>query len=201
MKLANYINFFSFLWIFIATNACNTIDKKDPVQLAAYIEKESHELKKTIEVEDKKVQLSYRPTILLVQQELKGITKPTNKQLEEAKQKYSPYYYFILSIKAGDKDALYGGSVNFQQFSENLQKLSFQMNEFVYALSGNDTVPLTDFFTPNMFGYGKQTEVLLVFERNKIKDNQLIINLEELGLGLGRQSFEFEKEKLEDIDN
>ena len=179
--------------------SCSHVDKKDVSSVTNFINEESNALKQVKEVEKVKYSLTYRPTVLMVNQE---VGQGNDKQSKlKAYQKYSPYYYFILNLSIADKDALYKGSNSQAQFSENIQKFSFQMGDYVYAIDTDDTVRLADFYTPNMYGYAKSTEVLLVFDRSQIKGDQFKINVEELGLGIGRQTFEFNKKDLEEIDH
>ena len=179
--------------------ACKQVDKKNAESVTKYINDSGNELHKVKEIDKLKYSLTYRPTILMVEQELGG--KIEEQAAKKAYAKYKPYYYFILNMSVDDKDALYKGSASQAQFSENIQKFSFQMGDYVYAYTDKDTIGLADFYTPNMYGYAKSTQVLLVFDRAKIKEKHFNINIEELGFGVGRQTFEFNKDDLEAIDN
>lgn len=179
--------------------ACKQVDKKNVEAVTKYVSESENKLHKVKEIEKLKYSLTYRPTILMVEQELRG--EKDEQAAKKAYAKYKPYYYFILNMSIDDKDALYKGSASQAQFSENIQKFSFQMGDYIYAYTNKDTIGLADFYTPNMYGYAKSTQVLLVFDRTQIKEEHFKINIEELGYGVGRQTFEFDKDDLEAIDN
>jgi hypothetical protein len=165
-------------------------------ELVAYLQDEENGLKKTNEVGDYKVTVTYRPTDLLVKQEVGE--KPTQEAIAKANKKYQNYYYFILSLSKSGKEAL-DQSQGFGQYSEMVQKLSFRVPEFVnMTTSASDTIPVADFILNRTYGLGSSTDILVVFNKEKAKGQTWVqFNLNEFGMNLGNSRIRF---KTDDID-
>lgn len=166
-------------------------------ELIAYLQEEGNGLKKTNEVGDYKITVTYRPTDLLVLQEVGE--KPTDEAIEKAKSKYQNYYYFILSLSKSGKEAL-DQSQGFGQYSEMVQKLSFRVPEFVnMTTSANDTIPVADFILNRTYGLGNSTDILVVFNKEKAKGQEWVqFNLNEFGMNLGNNRIRF---RVSDLQN
>ncbi|MCG8310014.1 MAG: hypothetical protein MI975_21640 [Cytophagales bacterium] len=161
--------------------------------LQAYVREPGNGLIKTSKRGRLEVSAVYRPSDLIVAQEQRG--KATNEAtVQKLKEKYGDYAYFVLSISDNGKDALYSTAGSYQQFSDNLQKLSFRMNDYLHmTTSAKDTVYLTDHHFSRMHGMGGSTQVLLAFDRNQIKNEGWVqLNLKEMGLGAGRVNLRFD---------
>jgi hypothetical protein len=154
-------------------------------------------LKKTNEVGDYKVTVTYRPTDLLVKQEVGE--KPTQEAIAKANKKYQDYYYFILSLSKSGKEAL-DQSQGFGQYSEMVQKLSFRVPEFVnMTTSASDTILVADFILNRTYGLGSSTDILVVFNKEKAKGQTWVqFNLNEFGMNLGNSRMRFKVSELED---
>lgn len=177
--------------------SCNKlVDKKD---LSTYLNDPDNGLKKEVQSGDYKMSLTYRPTELIIDQNLAD--EEDLKKREEKKKQYEAYYYFILNMSLGDKDLLYKGSESKEQFSVALNKLNFGLSDYVYAMTDTkDTIYLSDYYVPNLYGMGGSTQVMLAFPRNEKKVYQeLEIRLKELGFGIGEQRFIFQKKDLDNI--
>jgi hypothetical protein len=150
----------------------------------------------TNDVGDYKVAVTYRPTDLLVKQEVGE--KPTKEVIDKAWKKYQNYYYFILSLSKSGKEAL-DQSQGFGQYSEMVQKLSFRVPEFVnMTTSASDTIPVADFILNRTYGLSSSTDVLVVFNKEKTIDQQWVqFNLNEFGMNLGNSRMRFKVKDLE----
>jgi hypothetical protein len=165
-------------------------------ELIAYIQDEDNGLKITNEVGDYKVAVTYRPTDLLIKQEVGE--KPTKEAVDKARKKYQNYYYFILSLSKSGKEAL-DQSQGFGQYSEMVQRLSFRVPEFVnMTTSASDTIPVADFILNRTYGLSSSTDVLVVFNKEKtIHQKWVQFNLNEFGMGLGNSRMRFKVKDLE----
>jgi hypothetical protein len=178
-------------------NAC-TPQKLSPKKLAEYIQDESKGLKKVQTVGNVEYTLTYRPSDLLVWKEIENEKEVTDSLVQKLKNNYQQYDYYILDIRVNGKDALHSGSANMQQFSQNLQTLSFHMAEHTYGVTEKtDTIPLADYYSPRMYGMGNSTQVMLAYNRQKDPGAYIEIYIEDIGLGTGRQIFQFKKEDIE----
>ena len=169
--------------------------------LIEYTKDPQHGLIQTKETGVVKTEISYRPTDQIVWQELKGMKKEmiTDSLIENKRKEYGNYYYFILSISVGDKDLLHGGSNTEEQFAENLNRLSFHMPEYTWMKAGKDTIPLADYQFPRMYGMTKSTQVLLAFEKPEKETPEIKITLEDIGIGIGKQTFIFETKAIQSV--
>jgi len=168
-------------------------------ELSAYLLDESNGLSQSKQVGNIKMQVTYRPTDLLVMQELDDPKNPV--EIENLRSKYSNYHYFIMSLSAGEKDALYGASVSQAQFSDNLQTLSFRMGQYVQMLADrSDTIPVADYTYNRNFGMSTSSNLLFVFSREQAEEaKELTFQTKEFGLGTGIQNFRFETNRLSEI--
>ncbi len=162
---------------------------------------ENSELSKKREFKGYEIQLYYKPTDLLIAQELGGELAKSKEELERLQQKYANHEYFILSLSKNNKEALYQMGNGFDQFSEIVQTLSFNMGNYVNSTtSGKDTVEIDDYVFPRTYGMGMSTNIMFVFSKEKSKDDEWIqVNIKEFGMGLGNQVFRFKREELENL--
>jgi hypothetical protein len=186
------INPLLFLVILVS---CSKPGSLTPEKLNKYIMDEEHGLSKKVEVNGYDVQVKYRPTDLLVEQEISNEIQDTSK-VSSLRSKYNRYYYFILSLSHDKQEALDPKS---DQFSELVQTLSFRMNNYVnLTTASQDTIPTADFILNRTYGFSESTELLFVFSKEKSKGKDwLQFNLNEFGLGIGNQRFRFKIDDLE----
>jgi len=167
-------------------------------ELRKYILDADHGLTKEVVIDDFKVSATFRPTDLLIAQE---VSSPADTiQINRLKKKYGDHYYFVLALSRNGREAIQAGTLPQDQFSELLQTISFRMGAFItLTTSRQDTIPLADFAYTRTFGMGGSNDILRVFNKERITDQQWVqINLAEFGLGLGRQSLKF---NCKDLDN
>lgn len=150
-------------------------------------------LVKTIERNGIQMTVTYRPNDLFVLQELGESRDP--RVIDSIRGKYDRNLYFVLSYSAGKKELLGNSGKSMEAFSEALQTMAFRMGEFVFLTdSNNSTFKLADFALERTFGYASSTNILLVFNLPKdlIGETPIVeVHVDEFGLGLGNQSFEF----------
>jgi hypothetical protein len=183
-----------FLWI---TQSC-VPEHLSEDQLKQYILEPNNELVKEASVDDYKIRVAYRPTDLLIAQEL-GASRDTAR-ISALRKKYSNQYYFILSLSKNNREAIQAGIMPQAQFSELLQTISFRMGAYVtMTTAAQDTIPLADYSYNRTFGMGSSNDMLLVFKKEKMTGDWLQINLAEFGLGVGRQSLHFIRKKLDNV--
>ncbi|MEM7552004.1 MAG: hypothetical protein AAF363_20140 [Bacteroidota bacterium] len=195
-KYPSYLFLILLLGILSCEGDSSVSSEKD---LQAYVLEEDHGLIKSEQFGNTNISVTYRPTDLLVSQELGN--EISEEQIKELRNKYGNYHYFILGLSSGDKEVLYGGGLDYGRFSDLVQQLSFRMGSYVnLTTSTQDTIPLADYVFPRTYGIGSETNLLMVFNAEKTKNTDwLQFNLNEFGMGLGNQRFRFRKEDLENI--
>ena len=116
------------LYMVILTFSCNSkLVTED--ELKRYVVDKGNGLTKKVETENYRVQMTYRPTDLLVAQEL-GSSHDTA-SIGKLRKKYGNHNYFILSLSKNEREAIQAGTMPYDQFSELLQTISFRMAGFV----------------------------------------------------------------------
>jgi hypothetical protein len=167
-----------------------------PEELNVFVSDDSNGCVSSVKAGATNVTVQYRPTDLLVHQEV-GDNPAEPAKIAALREKYSPYYYFILSLSHNNKEALHqtGGA----EYSELVQTLSFRMSEYVSMTTvSGDTIPVSDFMLNRTYGMSSTTDVLFVFSKEKAAGKEWIqFNLNEFGLGVGNQRFRFETRDLE----
>ena len=166
-----------------------------PEELATYARDPEHGLVQEKQVGGIHMQVQYRPTDLLINQELQD--DRSAERVVALRKKYDRYAYFILSFSRDGKSPLYQ-QANHGRFSETLQNLAFRMDQFAQVITAQqDTVLLLDSAFPRLYGHGSSTPVMLVFDRTKLPDRGKIrLSVADVGLGTGRQEFVFDASKL-----
>lgn len=167
--------------------------------LHAYIRDSQNGLSSSKLSDQLEMRVSYRPTDLMVYQEIGN--RQDSLLRSKLQGKYKPYMYFILDLSAGDKDLLYGLSANQSSFSKNLQTLSFQMGDFIQLISANqDTVSLADYVYDRNFGFRKSSSLLLAFLREDLEHaTSFNVQIREFGFDTEIQNFFFSNEHLQNV--
>lgn len=197
-SLAAVHKYFYLIVVLFSIMSCNQ-DYLTKEELNRYVLDEGNGLIKKETVKGYQIQVTYRPTDLLILQELGGNTSANPHELERLIQKYKDYRYFILSFSKDNKEALNNSGDSYGQNAELIQVLSFRMGSYVNITTSNhDTVFVADYIYPRTFGMNYATNLMFVFSKDKIKENEwLQFNLKEFGLHLGNQKFRFSVRDLE----
>ena len=179
----------------ITMSSCTQPSHLSIDDLSQYVMEPSNGLFQEKSVNGMDLSLYYKPTGLMVAQEIEhaGIAK-----LPELENKYEPYAYFILDLSAGEQNALYA-SGDMGTFSEQLQTLAFRMDQYAnLTTSANDTIPVADFIYPRMYGMSKSATVMFVFSKEKFPGSDWVsFNLSEFGMGTGDRQFRFKTKDIQ----
>lgn len=145
------------------------------------------------------ITVTFRPTDLLIAQELETGKLPGSARVEALREKYQDHHYFLLSLSKNKKEAIY--QIPQAHFSSIVQTLSFGMSPYVnLTSSGQDTVAVADYIFTRTYGMGTATTLMFVFSREKIQEDEWIqFNLKEFGMGLGNHNFRFGRSHLESV--
>ena len=127
--------------------------------------------------------LQYRPTDLLVKQEL-GDQVDEN-QIVKLRLRYNKYLYFNLSMSKNNQELLNGMASDKAKFGQMVNDLAFGMEEKVHMYTPEkDTLAMADFIYPRMYGMSNATSIMIVYPREPEFMNQDYLNfvIEDLGL-------------------
>ncbi len=177
------------LLAFVASCGSKSFDTRK--ELWAYLKDTDNKYHIVKSINGVQYELTYKPTDLLVAQEL-GSQSYTEEKVLSTRGKYQKYLYFQLSISANGEEILNQKAGDRAQFGAMVNQLVFKMDEKVNLITQErDTLPLMDYVTPRMYGMGKSTDLLLVYERDQKLLNQeyLQFTLQDIGFGSGEVTF------------
>ncbi|MFV0573495.1 MAG: hypothetical protein ACK5M1_13895 [Xanthomarina gelatinilytica] len=135
--------------------------------------------------------LSYRPTDLLVNQEIEG-DEITEDMVEGLRDKYKNYLYFNLSISRNNQELLSTVPKDRMEFGAMVNDLAFGMRDKVNLFTkSKDTIDMIDFVYPRMYGMSRATTMMFVFPREggHLNEDFLNFTVEDLGLFTGEVKF------------
>lgn len=142
--------------------------------------------------------LMYRPTDLLVLQEIEG--KETGPKLIDSLRKhYEQYLYFNLSLSKHKKDLLSVVPNNQAEYGALVNQLAFQMREKIHLFTQHkDTLQLVDFVFPRMYGMSKSTNMMFIFskEEKTLNSNFLQFSISNMDLKTGEVKFKILSENI-----
>lgn len=134
--------------------------------------------------------LVYKPTDLMVAQELSH--KAPKSKVDSLRNKYKDYLYFSLSMSKNNTELLSNVVRNKNQFGAMVNELAFGMDQKIHMYTPKkDTISMTDYIYPRMYGMSGTTTLLLVYPREKkIKKEEYInMTIEDLGFYTGEVKF------------
>lgn len=188
----NYLFLILILFISSCTKKFDTQE-----EMNSYISEEDngYHYKKT--VADVDFVLQYRPTDLLVKQELGNDTDPA--KVEKFRKHYSQYMYFNLSMSKNNQELLNGVAQDKTKFGQMVNELAFGMEEKMHVYTPTkDTLALADFIYPRMYGMSNSTSIMIVYPRDEkyMKQEYLNFVIEDLGLETGDIKFKLNTKAL-----
>lgn len=189
-------SFFTLCFVLLVSSCTKTFDTQD--EMHAYIQDEDngYHYKKTVMGVD--YVLQYRPTDLLVKQELGDQTDAL--QVENLRKKYGKYLYFNLSMSKNNQELLNGLAHDKAKFGQMVNDLAFGMEEKVHLYTPEkDTLAMTDFIYPRMYGMSDATTIMIVYPREATFLNKDYLNfvIEDLGLETGDIKFKLNTQALQ----
>jgi hypothetical protein len=185
------------LLLFIIFYSCSskTFDKKQ--DLWTYLKNPDNGYLQQKNINGYDFSLLYKPTDLLVAQEL-GEDK-SKEQRTALREKYQKQLYFTLSMSRNGKELLSTTPKNRQEFGAMVNQLAFGMGEKVHLFTQKkDTLELLDYNYPRMYGMSRSTTMLFVYPRDEkqLKEETLNFTIQDLGTYTGEVKFKIETDKI-----
>lgn len=159
-------------------------------RLLEYLQNEDNDYIQKKTVNGVNFSLMYRPTDLVVLQEL-GSDGDVYK-IDNLRKKYNAYVYFNLSMSKNETEILSLVANDKQKFGLFVNQFSFNMDQKINLITeSKDTLEMVDYIYPRMYGTSKSTTFLFVFERNKLNLNSeyLKFNIKDLNIQTGEVNF------------
>ncbi len=180
---------FFLLVLCVLVLACQSHKEVSLEDVRQYMLEESNGLYKKIEIGKTKFEAFYKPTDLLVGQDM-GETKNGQK----AKQLYGDYakqLYFVVNIGHDGKDMeWYTAHLKEQSLASDLGPY-FQL----YADEGRE-IALKGYIMPTLAGVSDKSTFLLAFDEAPKKSEKLTLHIDEMGFETGEVKFDFKVEDL-----
>lgn len=135
--------------------------------------------------------LMYRPTDLLVEQELYNL-KEKPQDITLLRKKYKDYLYFNLSISKNNEELLSAVPNTMSEFSRLVSQLTFNMDTKVHLYNNKkDTIPMLDYVYPRMYGMAKSTTMMFIYPRSKtvLQEDHINFTIQDFGLYTGEVKF------------
>lgn len=170
----------------------NSFDTRE--ELIDYIKDQDHGYKFNKSVNGYQFSLLYKPTDLLIMQELSPELSEAKRveEIKELREKYSKNMYFSLSISKKGEEVLSAAPTNRMEFSSMVKQLAFDMNEKVHLFSEQkDTLQMLDYIYPRMYGTSTSTDMLIIYPRDEVflGGENFYITIEDIGLYTGEIKF------------
>jgi hypothetical protein len=181
------------LFAFITLISCNRNLPQNEDDLIAYINDTDNGYRQSKTVNSVAVDVTYRPTQLMVCQEMSLLKNDSGQVKDSLTNKYKDYYYFLLTYAKDGNEILSTVPKTREEFNTIQNNLSFNMNKLVCLTNRKDTLQFLDFNSPRTYGMSKSTNVLLIFKRDKSKStgNTFKVNVQDIGIGTGDLSFTY----------
>lgn len=187
----------SLFLLFLFFSSCSTKTFDTTEEIFSFITEEEYGYRYSKEINGVNYTLQYRPTDVMVQQEL-GVDR-SKEQVELLRKKYSKYLYFNLSMSLSGKELLSNVVRDKAQFGQMVNDLAFNMDEKVHFFTPEkDTLTMADFVYPRMYGATNATTILIVYPRDekKMQEGYLNFTIEDLGLDTGEVRFKVQTKPL-----
>lgn len=161
--------------------------------LMAYMQEEENGLVKKATYGAFVISAYYKPTDLIVKQQLQ---KNTLREIDSLRSAYKQYMYFILAIEKDGKDLETSFALNASSFAEKILYLTSAFPENIRLMAGSQQQTLEDYLYTRSYGSGP-SQFLLVFKRPA--ENTFTLTVKGHELGFGQVDFTFAKADINNI--
>lgn len=192
MKAGNYM-----LIICLLLCSCSERHFDTEQQLWSYVKKERNGYVQHKSVNGVSYTLTYRPSDLLVKQELKR--DQPHSAIDSLREKYNNYIYFSLSMSRNNQELLSSVAGDRQRFGKMVNQLAFGMADNVHLYtSKKDTIPMADYSYPRMYGMSGNTTMLFVYPRDAalLEEDYFNFTVGDIGFQTGELSFKIMTEHI-----
>ncbi len=186
---------FLFVWVGFTLTSCFGSKAMDEKQLLEYIHNEENGLRKMVQYENYLVSLTYRPTDLIVKQQMNGNSQ---QEIDSLRTLYANYLYFTMTIEKDGKDLETDFAMNLSQFTPMISYLSTQFGSHISMETDQKRDPVKEYVYVRSYGSGPSS-FLLIFD--KPPESNFTIVVEGHDLGFGKTTFSFNQSDIEQTPN
>jgi hypothetical protein len=137
------------------------------------------------------VEVLYKPTQLIVAQEIKGQSLRLS-QVDSIQRYFSEFDYFLLRLSRNGKEIETAFAGDQSKFNEANSYLSFEMAKDVRLIWERDTISTKDFIHTRTFGSSPSSDILFVFKsRLRDRNGSVKFIFDDRLFDSGRSEFDF----------
>jgi len=176
--------------LLLLLSACNQNVFDSKKELLAHLQDSKNGYIYKKEINGLNYTLMYRPTDMLVQQEIND--KTTQNELDSIRSKYGKYIYLNIALAKNGEEVLNSVINKKSDFGSMVNQLVFGMGQKVHLISQTrDTLELLDYIYPREYGMSKSTNMMFVYPRNEdlLKNEYFHFTIEDIGLSTGEIGF------------
>lgn len=181
----------SILFLMLSLMACQEKKIVSEQELKDYVLDPENGLRKQREKNGVDLEVIYRPSELIMAQQLDGI----NDKEERVKtiKSFDSLTYFVLKLSRKGQEIENAYVSDEAKFVQVINYLSSSIGSNIYLLHESDTIHALDAVYTRMFGSATATSVMTVFDTDLEKKSGTVkFYLDDTGLGLGKNEFVFD---------
>lgn len=172
-------------------------------QFVKWVGEKDHDLSKTKDISEMSYHLSYMPKECMAYMEL---NKPnyTNEELEAVLNHYKEmtYFNFRIELKQAQGEILKYNLTSAQQYNERINYVSFQMQNDIYLVQGNDTLIPGLYHFERTFDVAPFMTVMLAFDNKKFNpEDEFTIVYNDKLFNKGFIKYNYKPKQLIDLPN
>lgn len=172
----------------------------DEAAFLAYIHNPDNGLYQQQTVEGVEVSIQYRPTEILIAQELKN-NPQSGSNLDSLRKMYNSKLHFTLSFSKDEQEVENQFLPDRSQYNQAIQYLSYGLANNISLVSSSDTIRPLGYVYPRMYSTTGRSSMFVVFDRDQLKEEtgKFYILLQDTQLGLGMLVYPFRQRDLDNI--
>lgn len=164
-----------FGWLLVLTVGCSNEKFISLNELSKYPLDESNGLYKKIERNGVIIEVIYKPTDLILAQEIDDAGYSKN-QIDSIKKKLDHFHYFTIRLSRNGKEMTNTFVSDPEKLQQAADYLSFRIGSDLKLIHGNDTIPTTDFMHMRTFSASSTSDVLAAYKYSiNLKGNVSIL--------------------------
>ncbi len=160
-------------------------------ELLTYTFDPDHGLYQKLEKDDALIEVIYRPSDLILYQQLKGESRSAA-QIDSMKNYYRSLDYFLIRLSRNGKEINIPYAGNPSRFNQVNDYLNFNIGKDVSLVHDKDIIPVLDFIHTRTFGSSPSSDILFAFKSgltNKSGEVKVLFDDHAFGLGLNQFTF------------
>lgn len=185
------MRYLTLILIFFLPGGCTERRVVSEQELKEYVMDPENGLRKSSENNGIDIEIMYKPTDLILAQQLDGLTDARERTKTISNFTNLSYFVITLSRKGQEIENAFAGDP--EKFLRVTNHLASGIAAEIYMLNDTDTLPALDAVYTRMFGAATATSLMAVFDVNlKDQDGELKVCLKDTELGIGQNVFAFD---------